>query len=207
MASASMDGIRGLPLSRPAKRLGGQRSLYMSAGGSLTHSPNHSPNHRKKMADQSHHRHSADAFPGARILSLAPLRKPPRHALMNDLPSTMPVGELSDVGARKRWFDAAVKEEELRERETVKQLAREALDELSRRKKRAMPIGGSIGSGAPDTPFAVSRSRSSSSFTAASNHLFRAPTSARDGTAIRLEMEPPSGPPPPFARGLSLTSG
>ena len=205
MASASMDGIRGLPLSRPAKRLGGQRSLHMSAGGSLTHSSNHSPNHRKKMADQSHHRHSADAFPGARILSLAPLRKPPRHALMDDLPC----GELSDVGARKRWFDAAVKEEELRERETVKQLAREALDELSRRKKRAMPqLGGSIGSGAPDTPFAVSRSRSSSSFTAASNHLYcRAPTSARDGSAIRLDMEPPSGPPPPFARGLSHPRG
>ena len=95
MASASMDGIRGLPLSRPAKRLGGQRSLHMSAGGSLTHSSNH----RKKMADQSHHRHSADAFPGARILSLAPLRKPPRHALMDDLPC----GELSDVGAPNRW--------------------------------------------------------------------------------------------------------
>ena len=162
MASASMDGIRGLPLSRPAKRLGGQRSLYMSAGGSLTHSPNH----RKKMADQSHHRHSADAFPGARILSLAPLRKPPRHALMDDLPC----GELSDVGARKRWFDAAVKEEELRERETAKGVSGAPLPMLP-------PMGIalffrrlSLSTAPIASCFTASLSRSSSSFTV-SYHL------------------------------------
>ena len=54
-----------------------------------------------------------------------------------------------DVGAQKRWFDA-VKEEELRESETVKQLARAALDaaaaELSFKKKNMMPLGGRTGS-------------------------------------------------------------
>jgi len=190
----AVGGIRALPLSR-AKRLGGQRSLYTSAGSSLTHSPTHSPSgsFRKKMPEQSHHRHSVDAFPGARILSLAPLRKPRRHSL-NDLPSTMRVGVLPDVGARygahQRWFDA-VKEEELREGEAVKQLARGAVDELSRRKKRAMPqLGGSlIGSTrAPDMPFTVSRSRSSSSFTA-SNHL------CWGRATPQHEIEPPSGSP------------
>ena len=195
----AVGGIRALPLSR-AKRLGGQRSLYTSAGGSLTLSPNHRPSgsFRKKMPEQSHHRHSVDAFPGARILSLALLRKPRRHSL-DDLPSTMRFGVLPDVGARygahQRSYDT-VKEEELRESEAVKQLARGAVDELSRRKKRAnMPqLGGSmIGSGAPglpapDTPFTVSRSCSSSSFTA-SNHLCWARATPQH------KIEPPSGSP------------
>jgi hypothetical protein len=85
-----------------------------------------------------------------------------------------------------------VKEEELREGEAVKQLARGAVDELSRRKKRAMPqLGGSlIGSTirAPDTPSTVSRSRSSSSFTA-SNHL------CWGRATPQHEVEPPSGSP------------
>ena len=190
----AVGGIRALPLSR-AKRLGGQRSLYTSAGGSLTLSSKHRPSgsFRKKMPEESHHRHSVDAFPGARILSLAPLRKPRRHSL-DDLPSTMRFGVLPDVGARygahQRWYDT-VKEEELRESEAVKQLARGVVDVLSRRKKRAMPqLGGSlIGSTrAPDMPFTVSRSRSSSSFTA-SNHL------CWGRATPQHEIEPPSGSP------------
>ena len=90
---------------------------------------------------------SIDSFPSPGELPpvSASFRKSRRHSS-----DEIPLTTRFDVGAQKRWFDA-VKEEELRENETVKQLARAALDaaaaELSFKKKNMMALGGRGGSG------------------------------------------------------------